>query len=216
MAKRFTDSDKWKKGFIRGLPPKYKLLWLYILDDCNHAGVWDIDFEVASIRIGIKINEKEAINYFAEQIKIFDKGQKWFVPKFIDFQYGQLNANSRPHQAVIRLIDKYDLYNIKGISPLDTGELDKPVIKRFKRPTLEDILSYCVERENVVEGTKFFNFYESNGWKVGKNPMKDWKAAVRNWESNSQNYTGTSTSKGNKLKTQIDSWQKARDIVDKQ
>ena len=46
--------------------------------------------------------------------------------------------------------------------------------------------------------------------------MKDWKAAVRSWESNSQNYTGTSTSKGNKLKTQIDSWQKARDIVDKQ
>ena len=39
MAKRFTDTDKWKKGFIRNLPTKYKLLWLYILDDCNHAGV---------------------------------------------------------------------------------------------------------------------------------------------------------------------------------
>ena len=90
MAKRFTDSDKWKKGFIRGLPPKYKLLWLYILDDCNHAGVWDIDFVVASIRIGIKINEKEAISFFSEQIKIFDKGQKWFVPKFIDFQFRSL------------------------------------------------------------------------------------------------------------------------------
>ena len=57
MAKRFTDTDKWKKGFIRNLPSKYKLLWLYILDDCNHAGIWDTDFEVASIRIGSKINE---------------------------------------------------------------------------------------------------------------------------------------------------------------
>ena len=47
MAKRFTDTDKWKKGFIRNLPAKYKLLWLYILDDCNHAGVWETDFEVA-------------------------------------------------------------------------------------------------------------------------------------------------------------------------
>ena len=35
MAKRFTDTDKWKKGFIKRLPAKYKLLWLYILDDCN-------------------------------------------------------------------------------------------------------------------------------------------------------------------------------------
>ena len=180
MAKRFTDTDKWKKGFIRGLPPKYKLLWLYILDDCNHAGIWDIDFEVASIRIGIKINEKEAINYFAEQIKIFDKGQKWFVPKFIDFQYGTLNENSRPHQAVIKLLDKYDVYNIEGISPVDVAGFEKEIknpvkLKRFKKPTLEDVLSYCVERENAVDGEKFFNFYESNGWKVGKNPMKDWK-----------------------------------------
>ena len=220
MAKRFTDSDKWKKGFIRGLPAKFKLLWLYILDDCNHAGIWDTDFEVASIRIGSKISEKEACKVFAEQIKIFDKGNKWFIPKFIDFQYGTLNENSRPHQAVIKLLDKYDVYNIEGISPVDVagieGEIKNPVkVKRFKKPTLQDVLSYCVERENAVEGDKFFNFYESNGWKVGKNPMKDWKAAVRNWESNTQNYT--STSKGsNKLKTQIDSWQKARDIVDKQ
>ena len=208
MAKRFTDTDKWKKGFIRGLPPKYKLLWLYILDDCNHAGIWDIDFEVASIRIGIKINEKEAINYFAEQIKIFDKGQKWVVPKFIDFQYGTLNENSRPHQAVIKLLDKYDVYNIEGISPVDVAGFEKEIknpvkLKRFKKPTLEDVLSYCVERENAVDGEKFFNFYESNGWKVGKNPMKDWKAAIRTWEKNE------TPKKQNILST----WEEARSIV---
>lgn len=189
MAKRFTDTDKWKKGFIRNLPAKYKLLWLYILDDCNHAGIWDTDFEVASIRIGSKINEKEACKVFAEQIKIFDKGNKWFIPKFIDFQYGTLNENSRPHQAVIKLLDKYDVYNIEGISPVDVagfeGEIKNPVkVKRFKKPTVQDVLVYCAERGNKVEGTKFFDFYESNGWKVGKNSMKDWKAAVRNWERN--------------------------------
>tara|TARA_R100001244_G_scaffold130082_1_gene101964 strand:+ start:241 stop:876 length:636 start_codon:yes stop_codon:yes gene_type:complete len=211
MAKRFTDSDKWKKGFIRGLSPKYKLFWFYILDDCTNAGVWETDFEVASIRIGIKITEKEAINCFARHIKIFDDGDKWFIPKFVEFQYGVLNANSRPHQSVIKQIEKYNLYDLEETKLIETA---KPTIKRFERPTLEDVLSYCVERENIVEGDKFFNFYESNGWKVGKNPMKDWKAAVRSWESNSQNYKGTS--KGNKLKTQIDSWQKARDIIEKQ
>ena len=52
MAKRMTDTDKWKKRFIRELKPKHKLLWLYILDDCNHAGIWEIDLDVASIRVG--------------------------------------------------------------------------------------------------------------------------------------------------------------------
>ena len=123
MAKRFTDTDKWKKGFIKNLPAKYKLLWLYILDDCNHAGIWDTDFEVASIRIGSKINEKEAAKVLSEQIKIFDGGNKWFLPKFIDFQYGQLNENVNAHKSVIKLLDKYDVYNIEGIS--DSGESSK-------------------------------------------------------------------------------------------
>ena len=57
-------------------------------------------------------------------------------------------------------------------------------IKKFQKPTLEEIKSYCAERNNNVDANKFFDFYESNGWKVGKNPMKDWKASVRTWERN--------------------------------
>ena len=54
--------------------------------------------------------------------------------------------------------------------------------KRFLKPTLEEIRSYCEERKNSVNAEIFFDYYESNGWKVGKNPMKDWKASVRTWE----------------------------------
>jgi hypothetical protein len=213
MAKRFTDTDKWKKGFIKNLPAKYKLLWLYILDDCNHAGIWDTDFEVASIRIGSKINEKEAAQVLAEQIKIFDDGNKWFIPKFIDFQYGQLNENVNAHKSVIKLLDKYDVYNIEGISPVDVagfeGEISKPVkFKRFKKPTIQEVNEYCVERNNSVNPESFIDFYESNGWKVGKNPMKDWKACVRTWEKNT-----IKTKTNSKVDTQIDSWKKAREIL---
>lgn len=49
-------------------------------------------------------------------------------------------------------------------------------------PTLEEVKAYCIERGNSVDPEAFIAFYESNGWKVGKNPMKDWKAAVRTWE----------------------------------
>ena len=54
--------------------------------------------------------------------------------------------------------------------------------KRFEKPTLSEIKQYCIERKNNVNAEQFFDYYESNGWKVGKNSMKDWKAAVRTWE----------------------------------
>lgn len=53
---------------------------------------------------------------------------------------------------------------------------------RFSPPTVDDIKSYCLERGNNVDSERFFNFYQSKGWMVGKNKMKDWKAAVRTWE----------------------------------
>lgn len=58
--------------------------------------------------------------------------------------------------------------------------------KKFKKPTLEEISAYCVERKNNVNPEKFLNYYESNGWRVGKNPMKDWKACIRTWEQNNK------------------------------
>ena len=54
--------------------------------------------------------------------------------------------------------------------------------KRFEKPTLSEIEQYCIERNNNVNAEQFYDYYESNGWKVGKNSMKDWKAAVRTWE----------------------------------
>lgn len=59
---------------------------------------------------------------------------------------------------------------------------NNPKRKRFVKPTLSEIEQYCIERKNNVNAEQFFDYYESNGWKVGKNSMKDWKAAVRTWE----------------------------------
>ena len=60
----------------------------------------------------------------------------------------------------------------------------KHSVKKFKKPSLEDVKRYCLERENKVSPEKWLDYYISNGWKVGKNPMKDWKASVRTWERN--------------------------------
>jgi hypothetical protein len=56
-------------------------------------------------------------------------------------------------------------------------------IVRFKPPTLLEIKNYCIEHNKPIEYEVFFNFYQSNGWKVGKNKMKDWKAAAVGWHT---------------------------------
>ena len=57
-----------------------------------------------------------------------------------------------------------------------------PARKRFTPPTLAEVTAYCRERQNAVDPQRFIDYYTANGWKVGKNSMTDWKAAVRTWE----------------------------------
>ena len=62
----------------------------------------------------------------------------------------------------------------------------------FVKPSLEEVQAYCRERENNVDAQRWFDYYSANGWKVGKNPMKDWKAAVRTWERKEDKVSNTS------------------------
>ena len=73
--------------------------------------------------------------------------------------------------------------------------------KRFEKPTLSEIKEYCIERNNNVDAQHFYDYYESNGWKVGKNSMKNWQAAVRTWEKNSYTNTTKQTKKTNTEQT---------------
>ena len=56
----------------------------------------------------------------------------------------------------------------------------------FQKPNLDQVMEYCQERGNTINAEQFMDFYESKGWRVGNQPMKDWKAAVRTWEKREQ------------------------------
>ena len=69
--------------------------------------------------------------------------------------------------------------------PLDTKVSVPPKGRthpKFVKPTLDEVRAYCLERDNGVDPQRFWDFYESKGWIVGKSPMRDWKASVRTWE----------------------------------
>ena len=144
MAKRFTDTGKWKKKWIRELSPEMKLFWFYLLDNCDHAGIWEVDIELAAFQIGIELDESEILNTFNRKIVPFKPG-KWFVPKFIVYQYGELNESNRAHNSVIKILTKYKLY--KGLTrglqdPMDMDmDMDKVKDKEGKKEQLETIKS---------------------------------------------------------------------------
>ena len=67
-------------------------------------------------------------------------------------------------------------------------KVSKDTTHRFKKPTFEEVKSYCDERCNNINPQHFIDFYESKGWKVGNQSMKDWKACIRTWETKDKKF----------------------------
>ncbi len=74
----------------------------------------------------------------------------------------------------------------ESIKELDAPQSVAARNSRFIKPTVDEIAAYCSERKNNIDAQAFFDFYESKGWRVGNQPMKDWKASVRTWERRSR------------------------------
>jgi len=170
-----------------------KLFWFYLLDNCDHAGIWEVDIELASFQMGVKLDETRILKVFNRKIVPF-KTDKWFVPKFIVYQYGELNENNRVHNSVINILNKYGLY--KGrVSPLQgvkDKDKDKDKVKdkdkKSKKVQLKEIEIELVELQKLfsskdvkAEFEKWTDYMLSRG-----KTYKNYSAAFRNWLRNEQ------------------------------
>jgi len=174
MAKRFTDTNKYKKPFIRGLQGAYKLFWDYLYHDCDHAGIWIVDFEIAQLYLGqdMPINRLDALKFFnngEKRIIEFDNGKKWFIKSFIEFQYGVLNPENRVHKSILDEFYKYNFNKglIRSLQGLKDKEKDKD-----KDKYLEEEKEMFDEFRKNYPGVKrglnieFTNFIKKHGdWK---------------------------------------------------
>ena len=109
MAKRLTETQKWSRPWFRSLPMEYKLLWVYICDTCDMAGIWYVDFDLASFSIGTPLDVAKAKSLFSKQITDMAGGQRWFIRDFIAFQYGILRPNNNAHRAVKNCLERQGL-----------------------------------------------------------------------------------------------------------
>lgn len=91
-------------------------------------------------------------------------------------RYESLPKSTKKHESCQ---DKDKDKEYKEILPIGST---KKAATAFRPPTVDEVKAYCLERKNRVDPVRFVDYYTANGWKVGRNPMKDWRAAVRNWE----------------------------------
>ena len=136
-------------------------------------------YKVVEIVPELSSNEQEV---FSTQQEVFSGGYRNFFPVVQELSSG--------NNKIDNIYDsKIDNINIKEKKEIKEKKKDLPETKErvFKKPSVEEISSYCQERNNNINPEQFYDYYEANGWKINRNPMKDWKATVRNWERNEFN-----------------------------
>ena len=97
--------------------------------------------------------------------------------------------NDKPLSNIhLNTMPPHDFGNAKRMPSISISNSNKNILII---PTINDVKNYCLERKNNVDAERFIAHYESNGWMVGKNKMKNWQAAVRTWEKNDYQTTPT-------------------------
>ena len=145
MGKRFTDTDKWTKQWFGDLSIREKVLWLYCCDACDAAGIADFSTKFFSVSVGFPVKKETLDKAFGNRI-VWLESSKFFIPSFIEFQYGQLTEACKPHKPIIKELEKLELLVMengkgtvrvlkgysKGINTLEEKEKEKEQEKETK------------------------------------------------------------------------------------
>ena len=126
MSKRFTETEKWRDPWFRKLTPAQKLLWFYLLDNCDQSGVIDFDHEFAEFQIGIKSSEKD-VAALSKQLLKLPNGKLW-IHKFVRYQYGKLSHDCKPHKPVFAALEKHGI----SIEEVFKERLSMPITEGFQ------------------------------------------------------------------------------------
>jgi hypothetical protein len=209
MSNRLTDSDKWKDIWFSNLSPHAKLLFIFLCENCNNAGIYEVNKKFMLFYLGI--NDEELKKSIAEITKTYIKsndGNRIWIKNYLKYQSKlPLNENNNNHKQILMILKENlsDETKYKGCKEMSSllpqpikiprkvvstditkSEIKEP-ISRFLKPSITQIQDFMKEKEFSLfksEGERFFNWFESNGWKVGKNLMRSWKGAVNTWIAN--------------------------------
>ena len=185
--------------YDKNLTPNSKLLYAEITALCNMNGKC-----TASTEYFCRLYEVSRAS-IQNWLRLLEKNG--YITRDVKYRQGSKEILSRS----IKLVDNPSL-NIytdnTNININNTNLTDSNRKAFFKKPTLEQVKDYCIERNNNVDAEAFIAFYESKGWMVGSNKMKNWKQAIITWEKRE-----TKKPTMGKLHSQINEWQEAKKLL---
>ena len=184
MAKRFMDNSIFEKQWFRELPVRLKIVWFYLINKCNHAGILnDLDVGLLSYQIGDNYTINEILEAFKGNIEQISES-KFYLSKFCKFQYGELNPNVKVHQSVIKILEDNDIdvnvsetNNTKALSIEDkkiefAKRVEKEVLDMNLDPSLvKDFIEYWTEHN---DNGKVLRYEQQSIFNIRKR-MTTWK-----------------------------------------
>ena len=134
MAKRFITTELFKDPWYMDLPNKYKLFWIFLITDCDHAGIWQVNYKTAVFYVGEHLEPSECERFLKDRVIKIGDGKYWFIPKFIEFQYGyELKSSNTAVRSVIALLKRYDL--VKYLPKTTITDINEKELQRsYKAP----------------------------------------------------------------------------------
>jgi hypothetical protein len=214
MSKRFTDTEIWKKQWFCELSPALKSFWRYVCDSCDNSGVWTMNLPLAQFQIGAKVTLSEILAEFKGNIVQISE-EKLFIIDFIDFQFGELSRDCKPHNNIFKLLEHHGIgypYSIDTLLEKNNTHIykdkdkdkDKEEYKEkaksiktlkpkkdFVPPTYEEYYEYCKQEgfENIAE--RSFKGYSAADWHDTKGQkILSWKQKLQNVWFKLENKTG--------------------------
>lgn len=109
MPKRLTDSGKWEDPWFMDLSKDAKIIWTYLVDKCDHAGIYELNLRLMSFQCGIKLTREDIKEKIGDRLIEIGFG-KWFIPKFLSFQYASgLDSNKPVIVSVRKILNSHGL-----------------------------------------------------------------------------------------------------------
>tara|TARA_R110001599_G_scaffold15311_1_gene64437 strand:+ start:200 stop:808 length:609 start_codon:yes stop_codon:yes gene_type:complete len=176
--------------YSKKLTPNAKLLYAEITALCNMNGKC-----TASTEYFCRLYEVSRAS-IQNWLRLLEKNG--YITRDVIYRQGSKEILSRS----IKLVDKPSLKictDNTNINITNTNLTDSNKKALFKKPTLDEVKNYCILRKNNIDAEAFIDFYESKGWLIGKNKMKNWKACIRTWEQREANKPQTMSKIDNQL-----------------
>jgi len=185
--------------YSKKLTPNAKLLYAEITALCNMNGKC-----IASTQYFCKLYEVSRSS-IQNWLRLLENNN--YITRDVKYKQGSREIESRCIKLVDNPMLKISTDNT-NINITNTNLTDSNRKALFKKPSLDDVKNYCILRNNNIDAEAFIAFYESKGWMVGSNKMKNWKQAIITWEKRDAKRQTMG-----KLHSQINEWQEAKKLI---